>query len=33
MPDSAAKPADNWGVKNEYGKLTDVLLCAPDHFE
>lgn len=33
MPDSAATPADNWGVKNEYGKLTDVLLCAPDNYE
>ncbi len=24
---------DDWGVKNEYGTLKDVLLCEPVHFE
>jgi N-dimethylarginine dimethylaminohydrolase len=23
----------DWGVANEYGRLSDVLLCQPDHFE
>ncbi len=23
----------DWGVANEYGRLSDVLLCRPDHFE
>lgn len=32
MPDPQTKIAE-WGVANEYGKLTDVLLCAPDNFK
>ncbi len=32
MPDTQTKIAE-WGVANEYGKLTDVLLCAPDNFK
>jgi N-dimethylarginine dimethylaminohydrolase len=32
MPDAQTKIAE-WGVANEYGNLTDVLLCAPDNFK
>ena len=23
----------DWGIRNDYGRLRDVLLCRPDHFE
>ncbi len=32
MSNNGSRPANGWGVKNEFGKLKDVLLCAPDNY-
>ena len=30
---TAAASGETWGVDSEYGRLRDVLLCPPDHFQ